>query len=248
VRPYLRVAATLLALGLLQGCAAIRRPDPPAAAGGAVRGNASWYGQEYAGRATANGEIFDPMLMTAAHRTLPFGTVVEVHNLTNGRTVRVRINDRGPFIGGRIIDLSYAAARQIGLIEPGVGPVEVRIIGREAVAPAVAPPRIPVLVEQPAPEIDFPLPSEPVRAADPLPARSARREGFVVQLGAFAREENAQALLRRVAPLAPSARIEQSGSMHRVRVGPFSTRDEALALRDSLELSGFTGIVVGAGE
>ena len=97
-----------------------------AAAAGARRGAArvaSWYGEEFAGRTTANGEIFDPLLLTAAHRTLPFGTVLDV---TNPKTAdrRVRINDRGPFIGGRVIDLSYAAAQQIGLIEPGIGEVD----------------------------------------------------------------------------------------------------------------------------
>ncbi|HEX9500972.1 MAG TPA: septal ring lytic transglycosylase RlpA family protein, partial [Thermoanaerobaculia bacterium] len=79
-----------------------------------LHGVASWYGQEFAGRTTANGEIFDPLLLTAAHRTLPFGTVLDVENPKTHQTVRVRINDRGPYIGGRMIDLSYAAAQQIG--------------------------------------------------------------------------------------------------------------------------------------
>ncbi|HEV7922404.1 MAG TPA: septal ring lytic transglycosylase RlpA family protein [Thermoanaerobaculia bacterium] len=93
-----------------------------------LHGIASWYGQEFAGRTTANGEIFDPMLLTAAHRTLPFGTVVDVRNPKNGQLVRVRINDRGPFVGDRMIDLSYAAAQQIGLIEPGKGDVDVTVV------------------------------------------------------------------------------------------------------------------------
>ena len=93
-----------------------------------LHGVASWYGQEFAGRTTANGEIFDPMLLTAAHRTLPFGTIVDVKNATNGQTVRVRVNDRGPYVGDRLIDLSYAAARQIGLIEPGKGDVDISIV------------------------------------------------------------------------------------------------------------------------
>src|SRR6266849_10340202 len=88
-----------------------------------LHGVASWYGQEFAGRTTANGEIFDPMLLTAAHRSLPFGTLVEVLNPKTNESVRVRINDRGPYIGNRMIDLSYAAAQQISLIEPGSGDV-----------------------------------------------------------------------------------------------------------------------------
>jgi rare lipoprotein A (peptidoglycan hydrolase) len=92
------------------------------------RGVASWYGQEFAGRTTANGEIFDPMLFTAAHRTLPFGTVVDIKNPKTNQTVRVRINDRGPYIGNRTIDISYAAAQQISLIEPGSGDVELTVV------------------------------------------------------------------------------------------------------------------------
>ena len=92
------------------------------------RGLASWYGPGFAGRLSANGEIFDPEKLTAAHKYLPFGTMVEVVSLSTGRSVVVRINDRGPYIGGRIIDLSAAAARSIGLMGAGVGPVEIRIL------------------------------------------------------------------------------------------------------------------------
>jgi rare lipoprotein A len=90
------------------------------------RGVASWYGPKFHGRQTANGERYDMHQLTAAHRTLPFGTLVEVVNLGNGRRVMVRINDRGPFAHGRIIDLSYAAAQEIGLVGPGTARVEVR--------------------------------------------------------------------------------------------------------------------------
>src|SRR4029077_7238634 len=104
-------------------------PPPPAVTQVEnLHGVASWYGQEFAGRTTANGEIFDPLLLTAAHRTLPFGTVVDVKNSKTGQTVRVRINDRGPFVGNRMIDLSYAAAQQIGLIDPGSGEVDVAVV------------------------------------------------------------------------------------------------------------------------
>ena len=92
-------------------------------------GIASWYGPNFAGRRTANGEIFDPSQLTAAHRTLPFGTHVRVTNLENGRSVVVRINDRGPFKAGRIIDLSQAAANEVGMIGSGTAQVHVEIIG-----------------------------------------------------------------------------------------------------------------------
>ncbi len=89
--------------------------------GDTEEGVASWYGHPYHGRAAANGEIYDMEKMTAAHRTLPFNTWVRVYDLDNNRTTEVRIIDRGPFIGGRIIDLSHAAARELGMIGPGTG-------------------------------------------------------------------------------------------------------------------------------
>jgi len=91
-------------------------------------GLAGWIGQEFAGRTTANGEIFDPMLMTASHRTLPFGTLLDVHNAKTGQTVRVRVNDRGPYVGDRLIDLSYAAAQQIGIAESGGGEIDMNVV------------------------------------------------------------------------------------------------------------------------
>jgi rare lipoprotein A len=93
-------------------------------------GLASWYGRPYHGRRTASGEIYDMYALTAAHRTLPFGTEVRVHDLENGRAVNVRINDRGPFVEGRIIDLSYAAARAVQM--PGVARVRLEILGMGA--------------------------------------------------------------------------------------------------------------------
>jgi rare lipoprotein A len=91
-------------------------------------GMASWYGNPYHGRAAASGEIYDMDQMTAAHRTLPFQTWVRVHDLDNGKTVDVRINDRGPFVDGRIIDLSHAAARSISMIGPGIAKVQIEVI------------------------------------------------------------------------------------------------------------------------
>jgi len=93
------------------------------------QGLASWYGHPYHGRPTTNGEIYNMYELTAAHRTLPFNTQVRVHDLDNGRDVTVRINDRGPFVEGRIIDLSYASARAINMIGPGVARVQLEILG-----------------------------------------------------------------------------------------------------------------------
>jgi rare lipoprotein A len=124
----------------LAGCAHKRRrivqtPSPPQIINGET-GLASWYGHPYDGRAAADGEIYHMEEFTAAHRTLPFGTWVRVVNLTNNKTVDVRITDRGPFVDGRIIDLSHAAAQAIGLIGPGVAPVRLDILSAPNIAPA----------------------------------------------------------------------------------------------------------------
>jgi rare lipoprotein A len=143
----------LLALAialLLAGCSAVTgRPAPPGppptrppetppppparkpAAVGLHTGRASWYGRAHEGRLTASGERFDADAMTAAHRTLPFGTWLVVENVANGRTVKVRVNDRGPFAGGRVLDLSRAAARALGVTGEGVFEVRYRVVGRD---------------------------------------------------------------------------------------------------------------------
>lgn len=104
------------------------RRNPPPQPGTTERGLASWYGHPYHGRPAADGEIYDMETLVAAHRTLPFQTMVRVRNLANDKTVDVRIIDRGPFVDGRIIDLSHAAAKQIDLIGPGVGQVELTVL------------------------------------------------------------------------------------------------------------------------
>ena len=130
-RAIARLAAAAGALALFAGCAGTRRAPATAATPGATEfGDASWYGIEERGRLTANGEPMDPGAMTAAHKTLPFGTVVEVTDRDTGNSVRVRINDRGPFRPGRIIDLSHEAARRLGIVARGVAPVSVTIVER----------------------------------------------------------------------------------------------------------------------
>jgi rare lipoprotein A len=122
--------AVALAL-LVSGCAKKRKkaaPPPAPKVGVEETGIASWYGRPYHGRPSASGEIYDMEKLTAAHRTLPFGSIVRVHSLDNDREVEVRINDRGPFVEGRIIDLSHAAARDIAMIGPGIAKVRLRII------------------------------------------------------------------------------------------------------------------------
>ena len=126
------LAATLAVGALISGC----RPRLLPVVNGVQSGIASWYGQEFHGRPTSNGEIYNMHDLTAAHRTLPFGTVVEITNILNGRTVTVRINDRGPFVGNRVIDLSYAAARMLDMVGPGTIPIRLEVVKEVLPVPA----------------------------------------------------------------------------------------------------------------
>jgi rare lipoprotein A len=117
---------------LVLAASAALLPAGEGAQGGPETGLASWYGGKFQGRRTASGEIFDTRLLTAAHRSLPFGARVLVTNLANGRSVTVRINDRGPFVAGRVIDLSLAAARAIGLAGRGLAPVRLEVLSGAA--------------------------------------------------------------------------------------------------------------------
>lgn len=128
VRPSLIILMLTLVMAALMGCAKKAKVAKPPKIGHTETGVASWYGHPYHGRRAANGEIYDMEKLTAAHRTYPFETWVRVQNLSNDRSVEVRIQDRGPFIRGRIIDLSHAAAREIELIGPGVAKVKLTVI------------------------------------------------------------------------------------------------------------------------
>ena len=141
----MRLPGALALMLFAAGCArrsTARLPAPPSAAqiGSTETGIASWYGVPYHGRPSASGEIFDMEKLTAAHRALPFQTWVEVTNLSNGKQVDVRITDRGPFVRGRIIDLSMAAARQIDMVRAGTARVRLKVIDRLTAPPVNAPP------------------------------------------------------------------------------------------------------------
>ena len=136
--PWVRAGFLAILAMLAGGCASTNRPaaTPPDLI---EVGEASWYGIEERGRPTASGEPMDPGALTAAHRSLPFGTIVEVTNVATGVTVQVRINDRGPFVGSRVIDLSHEAARRLGMVREGVAQVRLTV--------ANIPPRIPFTVQ-----------------------------------------------------------------------------------------------------
>ena len=130
-----RYLAMCMLLGMMSACAHQARdpsrtlpPGPTSPGSEEMEGLASWYGQPHHGRRAASGEVYNMHRLTAAHRTLPFDTIVLVHNKRNGREVNVRINDRGPFVKGRVIDLSYAAAKVLDMLKPGTAPVRLKIV------------------------------------------------------------------------------------------------------------------------
>jgi rare lipoprotein A len=183
----------------------------PTAEGYHERGIASWYGTKFHGRATSSGEPYDMYQLTAAHRYLPLPTYAEVRHLENGRSIIVRINDRGPFHPDRIIDLSWAAAVKLGIDQAGTGPVEVTAITfDDPIMLATAPARLPVLLQVGA----FSAPE--------------RAQALVDQLSAAG-----------LSPVRAESARTGSGRVWRVQLGPLDRVEQALEMIDSLTSLGF---------
>jgi rare lipoprotein A len=199
----------------------------PTSAGYVARGVASWYGQDFHGLATSSGETYDMHAMTAAHTTLPLPTWVEVTNLVNGKKVVVKVNDRGPFVANRLIDLSFAAATALDMVGTGTTRVEVR---------AVAPP-------------GDAYRAAPVLAAATPPAQvptAASVERMFVQVGAFAQQENAEKLVARLRASGfqnPTlvTQPDDGRRLHRVWLGPVHDSIEYDALDARLRSIGVSG-------
>jgi rare lipoprotein A len=203
------------------------------------RGVASWYGRDFHGKPTSGGEPYDMHAMTAAHKTLPIPTWVEVTNLSNGKRVTVRVNDRGPFVDNRLIDLSYQAALELDMIRTGTTRVQVRALGAPNLPPvtttADAEPRRAAFSILSEAEADAPRPGD-----RPL-------QQLYVQVGAFAERDNAAKLVARLKLGGiDNCFVVSSGAgrdaLHRVRVGPLTDAQEfdrvnvdlrALGLNDS---------------
>lgn len=184
------------------------------------RGVASWYGKKFHGRQTSNGEIYNMHAMTAAHKSLPLPTWVQVKNLDNGRVIKVRVNDRGPFVDDRIIDLSYAAANAIGMVNQGTAKVEIRALdSRNGTVSSSA-------------------------RVMPLQHLGTDEELFV-QVAAFSDEDNARAVterLRRDGLPSRLFRFERNGTdWYRVRVGPQQTVAGAESVLQQVQQLGFPG-------
>lgn len=199
------------------------------------RGIASWYGKKFHGQHTTNGDIYDMYAMTAAHPTLPIPSYARVTNVANGKSVIVRINDRGPFMHDRIIDLSYAAAHKLGIIGTGSGVVEVESLRPDAVIS-------PVAVSEPVQitPLEAPVSSAPVAVAPSSDAAQpvATQGRVYLQLGAFKSESSAQSFMTKMrAKLGNSAQtlsLHRQGGMVRVRLGVYGNADEARTAADKL--------------
>jgi len=190
----------------------------PHARGFEQTGVASWYGRDFHGRRTSNGEVYDMYGMTAAHKTLPLGTFVRVSNLENGKSVDVRVNDRGPFVRGRIIDLSYTAAKQVGIVGPGTARVKLVALG----AP------------QPAKGSGAPAKYVPI---------DYYSGNFTFQVGAFTERANAERLVAKLDQRYRNAHMvpyfDGRRAFYRVRVGRSSNLEEATAYEQALVREGF---------
>jgi rare lipoprotein A len=220
-------------------------------------GVASWYGKEFHGRPTASGEIYDMYQPTAAHLTAPLGTYALVTNLENGQSVRVRINDRGPYVRPRILDLSYEAARQIDLVRAGTGRVQIDFLSDPAdaeraqvaspaeSAPAVQPPAESALVVQPT---VTPVDTSPDQRNSVQVLDTPGTHPFAVQVGAYKDQHNAVRAQKALTTAYPHVWIsmapEGTQPLHRVRLGPFNSRDEAEQVVYAIRARGYTALVV----
>jgi rare lipoprotein A (peptidoglycan hydrolase) len=251
-RQTLALAGLLASAALVSAaCTGNHRPATPANGAGSAfsRGMASWYGPKFHGRRTASGERYDMHELTAAHPSLPFGTLLQVTNVENGRQVVVRINDRGPFGRRRIIDLSYAAARQLAMIGPGTAEVELAILNRAE--PAPPPPMQPILlaaIQSAPPEPLVPPDASGAGAAEvgAVASRGLPQAAFTVQVGAFGEVDRADALQQSLARLYPEAVVHSDGTWHRVHVGLFGDRELAEGMRRELAALGLEAVVVAA--
>ena len=223
----------VLTIALLAGCGKsggskkIKLPPPikNPRIGWTQTGMASWYGHPYHGRKTSNGETYDMHKMTAAHKRLPFDTWLNVKNLSNGRATQVRINDRGPFVGRRIIDLSRAAASDIGMIAPGTARVRLTVVRPPGNANS----------------------GDRGRGGGRRSRAAPQRSGsFDIQIGVFAKRSNAEALAARAKNRGHQATIEpfgQGGSSRFRVVVAGGGRNQANSRLERLKRQGFDGFL-----
>lgn len=206
------------------------------ASGYSRQGRASWYGEKFHGYATSNGEIYDMYKMSAAHRSLPLPSFVRVTSLDSGRSAIVRVNDRGPFHSDREIDLSYAAAARLGILEQGTGRVKVEAIDVERwIADNGDAPRA---AEAPSPrrEAVAPPPAAPAAARD----RPMADSGVFLQVAALGSADGARELKSRLeGEIDRPVRVASATGLHRVQVGPLDDAGQVDPVREQLRRAGF---------
>ncbi len=234
-------------------------------------GIASWYGDEFAGRLTANGEIFDPTLVSAAHKTLPMPSVVRVTNLENGKSLVVRLNDRGPFVAGRIIDLSREAARRLGFLKSGIARVRVQILAEQSLAmeraaknnnfsKLVLNETMPQVEADNVPEVNLDatttrqVQSDTAMSISAIELLARSRIGEVievpvtqtniwVQIGAFYNKDSANSVLNRYksAQGSVSEGLHNGKAIYKARIGPITTVEDADIILSDVLKFGFEG-------
>ena len=184
-------------------------------AGFTQKGKASWYGKKFHGRLTANGEVYDMYGLTAAHKTLPFNTLIEVTHQESGKTIQVRVNDRGPFAKERIIDLSYGAARKLGIIKTGTAPVSISVIqDKQSSAPRDA------------------------------TGATAKKALYSVQVGVFENLDNARGISGRFKFSRILTVRQNDRKFYKVLVGKYFQYENALKPMDRIRLQGFEGAFI----
>jgi peptidoglycan lytic transglycosylase len=244
----LSLTGCLLVASLLSSCTGKHGPMPAPSAGGPQPdasgakplstthvqvGVASWYGKEFHGRPTASGEIYDMYQHTAAHLTAPLGTYALVTNLENGQSIRIRINDRGPYKYRRILDLSYEAARQLDLVRTGTGRVQIDFLAEPAL---VVPPTV------------TPVDTSPDQRNAVQVLETPGTPPVAVQVGAYQNQNKAVRAQKTLTTIYPNVWIsmapEGTQPLHRVRLGPFNNRDEAERVVHAIKARGYTALVV----
>ncbi len=186
----------------------------PNAKGFSQKGRASWYGKKFHGRKTANGEIYNMYAMTAAHKTLPLGTWIQVKNLENGRSVKVRVNDRGPFVGDRILDLSYKAAVAIDMTGNGTARIKIKVI-------------------------DTPRNKKKKRFSKQISDGI-----FSVQTGSFSDKVNAESFMAMLDRTYKNVHMAFENNTYKVRVGRFKNRKDAEKTKSALKNAGYVAFLV----
>jgi rare lipoprotein A len=206
------------------------------------RGIGSWYGKKYHGQRTSTGEVYDMYKMTAAHPTLPIPSYARITSIENGRSVIVRVNDRGPFLSSRIADLSYTAALKLGFMTKGSHEIEVE---------RLLPDEIARILSQPKPAAEALAVAQPNTSEQTRPGivgNELAKAGFYLQLGAYSQAGNAESSRQKLAASWqapwPALQVVQAGALYRLYSGPFDNRAQAVDVAQQMQNDGIAKVLV----